>query len=136
MMAGDNPEIVAANVWGESAITLKNEGWNVTFSDPVQGRILWTCGFSMADGFRERKPELWEAAHAFINAWLDPAAGAWLIDNYWYGSPSSLAPALVEDVETMTALGFASTDVLETAIIWEYTPNEDEWILMWTDYRA
>jgi spermidine/putrescine transport system substrate-binding protein len=136
MMAGDDPEIVAANVWGESAITLKSEGWNVTFSDPVQGRILWTCGFSLADGFRERKPELWEAAHAFINSWLDPAAGAWLIDNYWYGSPSSLAPALVEDVETMTSLGFASTDVLETAIIWEYTPNEDEWILMWTDYRA
>ena len=129
-------EIVAANVWGESAITLKSEGYNVTFSDPVQGRILWTCGFSIVDGFRERKPELWEAAHAFINAWLDPTAGAWLIDNYWYGSPSSLAPALVEDVETMTALGFASTDVLETSIIWEYTPNEDEWVLIWTEYRA
>jgi len=129
-------EIVAANVWGESAITLKGEGYNVTFSDPVQGRILWTCGFSIIDGFKERKPELWEAAHAFINAWLDPAAGAWLIDNYWYGSPSSLAPALVEDVETMTALGFASTAVMETAIIWEYTPNEDEWVLMWTEYRG
>lgn len=129
-------EIVAANVWGESAITLKSEGYNVTFSDPVQGRILWTCGFSIVDGFRERKPELWEAAHAFINAWLDPTAGAWLIDNYWYGSPNSLAPALVEDVETMTALGFASTAVLETSIIWEYTPNEDEWVLIWTEYRA
>jgi len=129
-------EIVAANVWGESAITLKGEGYNVTFSDPVQGRILWTCGFSIVDGFKERKPELWEAAHAFINAWLDPVAGAWLIDNYWYGSPSSLAPALVEDVETMTALGFASTEVMETAIIWEYTPNEDEWVLLWTEYRG
>lgn len=136
MMAGDDPEIVAANVWGESAITLKNEGWNVTFSDPVQGRFLWTCGFSIVDGFRDRNPELWEAAHAFINAWLDPAAGAWLIDNYWYGHSNSLAPALAEDVETMTALGFASTAVLETSIVWEYTPNEEDWILIWTEYRA
>jgi len=136
MMAGDNPEIVAANVWGESAITLKNEGWNVTFSKPVQGRFLWTCGFSIVDGFRERKPELWEAAHAFINAWLDPVAGAWLIDNYWYGHSNSKAPDFVEDVETMTALGFDSTDVLAESIIWEYTPNEDDWVLIWTEYRA
>jgi spermidine/putrescine-binding protein len=136
MMAGDDPEIVAANVWGESAITLKNEGWNVTFSKPVQGRFLWTCGFSLVAGFKDRNPALWEAAHAFINAWLDPAAGAWLIDNYWYGHSNSLAPFLAEDVETMTALGFDSTDVLETSIVWKYTPNEDEWILIWTEYRA
>jgi spermidine/putrescine transport system substrate-binding protein len=136
MMAGEDPEIVAANVWGESAITLQNEGWNVTFSKPVQGRFSWTCGFSIVDGFKERKPELWEAAHAFINAWLDPAAGAYLIDSYWYGHSNSKAQLFVEDVETMTALGFDSTDVLAESIIWEYTPNEDEWVLIWTEYRA
>jgi spermidine/putrescine transport system substrate-binding protein len=129
-------EIVAANVWGESAITLKNEGYNVTFSNPVEGRLLWICGFSLAEGFREKKPALWEAAHAFINAWLDPVAGAWLIDNYWYGSPSSLAPKLVEDVETMTTLGFATTDVMKTSIVWQYTPNEDDWVQIWSEYRA
>lgn len=129
-------EIVAANIWGESFATLRAEGVNVTYSNPEHGRILWTCGFSVIEGFKERKPDLWEAAHEFMNAWLDPVAGAWLIENYAYGSPSSLAPALVEDVELMEAMGFESTEIWKESIVWEYTPNEEEWILIWSEYRA
>jgi len=129
-------EIVAANTWGQEIMELKDEGYNVTYAYPVEGRILWICGFSLVQGFRERKPALWEAAHAFINAWLDPVAGAWLIDNYWIGSPSSLAPFLVEDVEMMAMLGLASTETIETGIAWQYRPNADKWELLWSEYRA
>lgn len=129
-------QIVAANIWGESFVTLTDEGINVTYGNPPEGRVMWTCGFSIVEGFRDRKPELWEAVHAFMNAWLDPAAGAWLIDNYAYGSPNSLAPALVENVEMMESFGFQSTDIIQESIVWEYTPNEQDWVELWTEYRG
>jgi len=128
--------IVAANVWGESTPGLLEEGYDVVLSEPEQGRLLWVCGFSIVEGLKDRNPELYEAAHAYINAWLDPVAGAWLIDSYWYGSPNSKAPALVEYPETMEILGFGSTEVISRSILWEYTPNEEDWVSMWNDYRA
>lgn len=128
--------VVAANGWGESAVTLTEEGYNATVSLPKKGRILWICGLAIAKGLKERKPDLWEAAHAFISAWLDPVAGAWLFDNYWIGSPSSKAPALVEDQETLNILGLGSTAVIKTSIQWHYLVNEQEWVEAWTEYRA
>jgi spermidine/putrescine transport system substrate-binding protein len=134
--AMETGQIVAANIWGESFITLRDEGINVTYSNPEQGRILWTCGFNIVEGLKNRKPELWEAAHAFMNAWLDPTAGAWLIDNYGYGSTNSLAPASVKNIEMMKALGLDNAEIIAKSIFWKYTPNEEEWVRIWNEYRG
>lgn len=129
-------EIVAANIWGESYVTLKSQGVNVTFSFPEEGIISWICGFSIVDGLKARDPELYEIAHAFINAWMDPQAGANLIDLYAYGHSNKYAHTLAQRTDTIELLHFDDPAYLEQTVLWQYTPNEADWIAMWDEVKA
>jgi len=129
-------EIVAANIWGESYVALKSQGVNVTFAFPEEGLISWICGFSIVEGLKARDPELYKIAHAFINAWMDPQAGATLIDLYAYGHSNKYAHTIAERMDTIELLHFDNATYLEETVFWQYTPNEADWIAMWDEVKA
>jgi len=129
-------EIAAANIWGESFVTLKSMGVNVTFSFPEEGIISWICGFCIVDGLEERDPELYEIAHAYINAWMSPEGGANLIDLYAYGPSNKYAHTLAQRTDTIELLQLDDPLVLEETTFWQYTPNEADWVAMWDEVKA
>jgi len=129
-------EVAAANIWGESYVTLKSMGVNVTFSFPEEGILSWICGLSIVEGLKARDPELYDIAHAFINAWMSPEAGANLIDLYAYGPANKYSHELAERQDTVELLHLDDPTYLEQTIRWKYTPNEADWVTQWDEVKA
>lgn len=117
-------EIAAVNIWGESYLTLKGMGVDVTFGFPREGILTWVCGFSPVKGLKERDPDLYKVAHAFINAWLDEQAGANMIDMFMYGNPNVNAAALAKEKEIVKDFRYDDPEVLYEGVFWSEVPEE------------
>ena len=74
-------EVVAAYGWNASLVNLKNQGLDVEMMVPKERMFTWIAGFTM---HKDVKNE--EAAYDLIDAWSSPESGAWLMENYGYGS--------------------------------------------------
>jgi len=130
-------EIVAAEIWGEEYATLTTAGVNVTFSFPREGILAWVCGLTIAEGLKARNPDLYKIAHAFLNAWIDPQAGANLIDLYCYGNPNKDAARLATRQEDVVEpLHLNDPQILDQVILWKYTPNEPKWYEIYLGVKA
>jgi len=130
-------EIVAANIWGEEYAALKSAGVNVTFSWPKEGLLAWVCGSCVVEGVKARNPDLYKIAHAFLNAWIDPQAGANLIDLYAYGTPNKDAAKIAKKQEDIVKpLYFDDPTILDRVILWLYSPNEPRWYEIYLEVKA
>lgn len=107
-------EIVAAYAWNQSLVALKKQGLPVAMMTPKEGIFTWVAGFVM---HRDVKNE--QAAYDMIDAWIAPESGAWLIENYGYGSSNSKAYERVAP-QRLDALGFSKPeDMLNGSIIFQ-----------------
>ena len=100
-------EVVAAYTWSASASTLKAQGVPVKYMTPKEGVLGWIDGFiMMKDG-----PGKEENAYDYVNAWLAPETGAWMIDNYGYAHSNAKAFEMVTP-ERLAEIGIPSPDVI------------------------
>ncbi len=77
---------IAANAWPDAYGTLLDEGVDVQYIEPVEGRLGWVCGYGIAKGAKDV-----ELAHDFLDALLAPASMAFLTDQYYYGAANVLS---------------------------------------------
>lgn len=115
-------EIVAAYAWNQSLVELKKQGLPVAMAVPKEGIFTWVAGFVM---HKDVKNE--QAAYDMIDSWISPESGAWLIDNYGYGSANRKAYDIVPEAR-LAELGFAQPeDMLNGSIFFEAVdPGLDE----------
>ena len=99
-------EIVAAYAWNQSFVNLQNENIPVGYMVPKEGIFAWGSGFII----HKEATDL-EAVYTYIDAWIAPESGAWLIDNYGYGSANLAAYDLVPQ-ERLDQLGFSDPESL------------------------
>lgn len=96
-------EIVAAYGWNASVALLRKQGIDMAMVKAREGIVTWTDGLVlMKDG-----PGSIDLAYEFINAYMSPEVGAFLINSYGYGSGNSKA---YEDVseERLEELGITN----------------------------
>lgn len=129
-------EIAAVNIWGESYLVLKEMGVDVTFSFPKEGIVTWLCGFSIVKGLKERDPDLYAVAHAFINAWMDKQAGANIIDTMLYGHSNQQAHVLAKEKEIVKAFHFDDPTVLQKSVFWQEPLRIEEFITIWNEVKV
>ena len=89
--------------------TLKDQGVNVTYMNPKEGIWTWVCGFVLMAEARGDE----DKAYDYIDAWIAPESGKYLIEEYGYGHSNTRAFELVSaealqergltDPETMMA---------------------------------
>ncbi len=115
-------EIVAAYAWNQSLVELKKQGLPVAMAVPKEGIFTWVAGFVMHKDIENE-----QAAYDMIDSWISPESGAWLVDNYGYGSSNSKAYDLVPKAR-LEELGFAEPeDMLNGSIFFEAVePGLDE----------
>lgn len=99
-------EVVAAYGWNQSIVTLKGQGLAVDMMIPKEGIFTWIAGFVM-----HKNVENTDAAYDLIDAWTSPESGAWLIDNYGYGSTNTKAYDHVS-ADRLAELGFSRPDAV------------------------
>ena len=85
-------EIVAANTWNDSYVTMKAQGLPVRYMRPKQGIMAWVGGLSIVKGTPHR-----DLAHQVIDAYLDRKARAFGMSQYGYGSATAGGFAEVDD---------------------------------------
>ncbi|MEX0807534.1 MAG: extracellular solute-binding protein [Dongiaceae bacterium] len=98
-------EVVAAYTWAASASTLKSQGIPVKYMTPKEGVLGWIDGFIMLkDG-----PGIEQNAYDYIDAWLAPETGQWMIENYGYAHSNEKSFGMVSQ-ERLDEIGIPSTD--------------------------
>jgi spermidine/putrescine transport system substrate-binding protein len=78
-------EVVAANGWNASVALLRKQGLDMALMNPKEGMVTWTDGLVMMPGAPE------ELAYEFMNAYMTPDVGVFLITSYGYGSGNTKA---------------------------------------------
>jgi spermidine/putrescine-binding protein len=99
-------EVVAAYAWNQSYTSLLSEGVPVGYMVPKEGILAWGSGFVIHKDAKDL-----DAVYAYIDAWTSPESGAWLIDNYGYGSANLKAYDLVSP-ERRAELGYENPEAL------------------------
>lgn len=93
-------EVTAAYGWNASVALLRKQGIDMAMLRPKEGIVTWTDGLVL---FKDR-PGSEDLAYEFINAYMTPEVGKFLIDSYGYGSGNEKAYALVKP-ERLKELG-------------------------------
>ena len=94
-------EVVAAYGWNASLVNLKKQGLDVAMMVPKERMFTWIAGFTM---HKKVKNEV--AAYDLIDAWSSAESGAWLMENYGYGSTNSKAYEIA-DAGVLADLGIS-----------------------------
>lgn len=85
-------EVVAANTWNDSYVSMKTQGLPVRYMRPKQGIMAWVGGLSIVKGTPHR-----ELALEVIDAYLDPKARVFGMTHYGYASATAGGFAAVDD---------------------------------------
>jgi spermidine/putrescine-binding protein len=74
-------EVVAAYAWMASNVNLKKKGVPVKYMTPKEGVLGFIDGFIML----KNGPGKEQNAYDFVDAWLAPASGKFMIESVGYG---------------------------------------------------
>jgi len=94
-------EVVAAYAWNASLVNLKSQGIDVAYMVPKERMFTWIAGFTMHKNVKNE-----DAAYDLIDAWSSPESGAWLMENYGYGS-TNLKAYEIADQAVLENLGIS-----------------------------
>ena len=114
-------EIVAAYAWNSAVKSLKAQGIPVSYAVPKEGILNWLCGLSIVQGGSGDDDLIYE----FLDAWLDPLCGKFLIEEYGYGHSNEISFE-ISDPELVSDLGFPSDpiEMLDNGIMFQpYDPQ-------------
>jgi spermidine/putrescine-binding protein len=127
-------EVVAGYAWNETVKSLTAEGVPVKYATPKEGVFTWLCGLTLLEGGRGDEA----AAYDFLDAWLSPETGRFMIEEYGYGHSSAKAFAAADPAQ-VAALGIADPAAhLDAGIL--FLPQEPEHKAaqdaLWQELRA
>ncbi len=116
-----NGNILITVTWPDGYWNIKNhkkmKGRNIKYMQPVEGRLLWTCG--MVLNSQSQRPGRAMLAMAATNT---PQAGADLIDNYQYAAAQQNGVMeLVTDQALIGAFGLNDPALWEPPMAWAQT---------------
>ncbi len=127
-------ECVVGYAWNEALVNLAEQGVPVAFASPKEGAFGWACGIVRLKGSEADE----QMGYDFIDAWLSPEAGKFLIEAYGYGHGNQKSFELV-DTSTLAALGYEDPVALMNGVtFWvPVSPQIDaEMLEAWEDVYA
>lgn len=127
-------EIVAAYAWNETVKSLKEQGIPVKYAQPKEGIFTWLCGLTLLNTGKGDEA----AAYDFLDAWLSPETGKYMIEEYGYGH-SNLKAFEMADPAKVAALGITDPiQHLKNGILFEpvETTLNTKYIKLWEEVKA
>jgi len=128
-------EIVAAYAWNDAVKSLKAEGIPVKYAVPKEGIFTWLCGLTLLNSGEGDKA----LAYDFLDAWLSPETGKYMIEEVGYGHGNRKAFEIAAP-EALEALGFSAdpTAMLADGILFLPVPGDIniKYINLFNEIRA
>jgi spermidine/putrescine-binding protein len=123
---------VAASAWNASYVNMVNQGLDVVYIDPAEGRGGYLCGFAIPSTSQN-----YDLALAMIDAYLAPASQAKLANDYGYGIVNTAAIPLVNQ-QTADLLSLNDQNIISRTIFYKYlTPAQrDAWTNVWSEVKT
>ena len=100
-------ELVAAASWNSTPFNLAQQDIPVTFMNPVEGPMTWTCGMTLMS-FAD--PAKIDRAYDLIDAFLSPSAGEFWVGSYATGHSNAKTYEAFSE-EELIERGLPSRDV-------------------------
>ncbi len=127
-------EIVAAYAWNDLVKNLKAEGIPVEYAVPKEGMFTWFCGLTLLNSGKADEA----LAYDFIDAWLSPETGKYLIEASGYGHANRKSFEIADPAE-VAAMGISDPDALMASAVLFLTPTDEvqvEQNRVWGDIKA
>ena len=123
---------VAASAWNASYVNMVNQGLDVVYIDPAEGRGGYLCGFAIPSTSQN-----YDLALAMIDAYLAPASQTKLANDYGYGIVNTAAIPLVNQ-QTADLLSLNDQNIISRTIFYKYlTPAQrDAWTNVWSEVKT
>ncbi len=127
-------EVVAAWAWPQVYGDLLKEGVPVAYLTPKEGVNSWATGFvRLAEA-----PGKEQNAYDYVDAWLAPGTGKWLIENYGYGHTNRKSFEMVSP-EVLDEKGLADPEAMIAGarVASEFEPQlRDQLVNMYEEIKA
>lgn len=127
-------ECVMAYAWNEALVNLREQGIPVAFASPKEGAFGWACGIvRINSGTGDEQMQ-----YDFIDAWMSPETGKFLIEAYGYGHGNQKSFELVAP-ETLEALGYTDPVALMAGTTFFITPDpeaDQKMLRLWEEVIA
>ena len=127
-------ECVAGYAWNEAMVHLTEQGVPVAYANPKEGALAWACGLARI----KDAPGDEQMAYDFIDAWLSPETGKFLIEEYGYGH-SNQKSFEIADPAIVANLGYTDPEAMinDTIFFTALTPEQDDKQLkLWEEILA
>ncbi len=126
-------ELIAATLWNDSWVRLKNEGIDVEYMSPKEsGAMTWVCGFALTAG-----AENVDQAYYLIDAMLEPESRAYELREFGFGGSTQGGFDLLSDEELAEAGYSRDVDaVLASGSFQEEIQNEEGLQAMFDEVKA
>jgi putative spermidine/putrescine transport system substrate-binding protein/spermidine/putrescine transport system substrate-binding protein len=123
---------VAASAWNASYVNMLDQGLDVVYIDPAEGRGGYLCGFAIPTTSKNTKLAL-----AMIDAYLAPSSQAYLANEYGYGIVNTATIPLV-DPNTVKLLSLEDQNIISRTVFYKYlTPEQrDAWTSVWSEVKT
>lgn len=134
MQALGSGEVVAMYAWNEVAKTLGEQGIPVKFANPKEGRFTWLCGLTLLNTGKGDEA----LAYDFLDAWLSPETGKYMIEQVGYGHSNRKAFEQA-DPAAVAALGITDpVAYLQDGILFQpiESVRQQKMIKMWEELKA
>lgn len=132
------PEFIAGNIdisYGFTASWLqaKAEGINSIYMDPKEGRLVWIDGYMQLQGTQTEALN-----HAFVDAWLSPETGLWIIENYGYAHSNTQIDFSQADPDFIDSLNLNKPEVLasDQILLRQHIKNTRAYARAWDRVKA
>lgn len=127
-------EIVAAYAWNETVKTLSEQGIPVKYANPKEGRFTWLCGLTLLNTGKGDEA----AAYDFLDAWISPETGKYMIEQVGYGHSNKKAfeqadPAAVAALGITDPVAYLADGILFQPI---ESVRQQKMIKMWEEIKA
>lgn len=127
-------ECVMAYAWNEALVNLREQGIPVAFASPKEGAFGWACGIVRINSGTGDE----QLGYDFIDAWMSPETGKFLIEAYGYGHGNQKSFELVAP-ETLEALGYTDPVALMAGTTFFITPDpesDQKMLRLWEEVIA
>jgi spermidine/putrescine transport system substrate-binding protein len=125
-------ELVAAVAWNEAYAVLLGEDVPVSWMQPKEGAMTWTCGLVLMSGAEDV-----DGAYEIIDSMLSPSAGVYEMSEWGYGHANKKAFEMI-DSKVLLGVGLPEDPdtLLNSGIFQKPIQNEPELQSMFEEVKA
>jgi spermidine/putrescine transport system substrate-binding protein len=119
--------------WPSDWVALRKKVPTATYGSPKEGRLAFDCGFSLL----KNSPN-YHHAHKYVDSWVSPDAGQWLLNNFAYGTSNTTIDLKNVSPDLVKAFGLDNPGLLDGGDVHviEHNPNQAKYDAAWRAIKA